>query len=315
MAGQMREEKRHGGVAVKVALGVVVALVVAAGAFAAMLWGSYRRIMPLASQIESDASSLEDAFESYDVDAATGLLSSIDTSIDGIASELSGGVWDIAAALPVLGDDVRGARTLVGVGQDVMDTTVMPLSDAVRGISSAGLSALGMGLRDALTGGATAGLSLSSADDIAGSLASVDGALETLRSSKTALDADAQTLSGLGTFHFDELNEAREQLLDVVEELDGVISQVTPVLEGYASAKSSVSEAADAAAQTANEVATAASEAVGKAADAAGQVLSDAAGAIQDASNKAKDFVDGAKELGSNVKDLADAVLDGIAGK
>ena len=312
MAEQVQQGRR-GGVAIKVVLGVVVALVVVVGVFAATLWGSYQRIVPLASQIESDASSLEDAFESYDVNAATKLLTSIDTSIDGIGSELDGGVWDVAAALPVLGEDVRGARTLVNVGQDVMGTTVMPLSDAVQGISSAGLSALGMGLGDALTGGAASELSLSGVDDIADALASVDGALETLRSSQTALDADAQTLSGLGNFHFDELNEAREQLLNVVEELDRAISQVTPVLEGYASAKSTVSDAADAATQAANDVASAASEVVGKAADAAGQAFSDAADAIQDASSKAKDFVDGAKEVGSNVKGLADAVLDGIA--
>ena len=314
MAEQVQKEKR-GGVAGKVALGVVVALVVVAGVFAVTLWGSYQRIAPLASQLESDASSLEDALESYDVNAATKLLTSIDTSIDGIGSELDGDVWDVAAALPVLGDDVRGARTLVGVAQDVMGTTVIPLSDAVQGISSAGLSALGIGLGDALTGGAAAGLSASSVDDIADSLASVDGALETLRGSQAALDADAQTLSGLGAFHFDELNEAHAQLLDVVEELDEAIGQVTPVLENYASAKSSVSEAADAATQAANEVATAASKAVSKAADAAGQALSDAAGAIQDASSKAKDFVEGAKEVGSNVKGLADTVLDGIANK
>ncbi len=314
MAEQVQKEKR-GGVAGKVVLGVVVALVVVVGVFVATLWGSYQRIVPLASQIESDASSLEDAFESYDVNAATKLLTSIDTSIDGIGSELDGGVWDVAAALPVLGEDVRGARTLVNVGQDVMGTTVMPLSDAVQGVSSAGLNALGAGLADALTGGAVSGLNLSSVDDIADSLASVDGALETLRSSQAALDADAQTLSGLGTFHFDELNEAREQLAGVVEELDEAIGQVTPVLEDYASAKSAVREAADTATQAANEVAAAASKAVSKAADVAGQALSDAAGAIQDASSKAKDFVDGVKEVGGNVKDLTDTVIDGIANK
>lgn len=313
MAEQEQKEKR-GGAAGKVVLGAVVALVVVAGVFAATLWGSYQRIAPLASQLESDASSLEGALESYDVNSATQLLTSIDASIDAIASELDGGAWDFAAALPVLGEDVRGARTLVGVAQDVMGTTVMPLSDAVQGVSSAGLRALGVGLTDALTGGAGEALGLSGVNDLADSLASVDGALETLRSSQAALDADAQTLSGLGAFHFDELNEAREQLAGVVEELDEAIGQVTPVLESYASAKSAVSEAADTATQAANEVATAASEAVSKAADAAGQALSDAADAIQDASSKAKDFVDGAKEVGSNVKGLADTVFDGIAG-
>ena len=315
MAGEPKKKRRVVGKIVLGLLAVIAAVVVAVCILAAMLWGSLQRIMPYASQIESDASQLESALDAYDMETVYARLTSINDAVGAVASELDGTEWAVASALPVVGEDVQGARTLVTVAQDVLSSTAVPLSDVARGVSAAGLRVLGAGLADALTGGAAGALSSTSVHDIADALASADGALEVLRSSEASLTSDVQTLSAMGEFHVDELNEVRNQLLSVVEGLRDAISQVTPALESYASAKSAVSDAADTASQVANGIVTAASETAAGAADVAGQMLSDAADAVQDASSKAKDFVDGAKEVGSNVKDFADAVLDGITSK
>ena len=302
----MAQEEKKAGVAGKVVLVIVLALIVAVGVFAGMAYSSYQRIMPFASQIEASASTIEECAQAYDVDGVTSELAQVDSALDGIAAELGGGVWDVAACMPVLGEDVRGARTLVAVGQDVMASTVMPVSDVAQTLPSGVLDSLGKGLVGAATG-VTGELVLSGASDVANALAGIDGMVETLRAAGSRLDADAQQLAALGDFHFAELNQARDELAGVVDDLRSVLDQISPALEGYASAKQVASDAADAAGQVAGQIADAAGQALGEAADAVNQ-------AFPEAAKKAQDFVDGAKEFGEGAKNFANGVRDAVLG-
>lgn len=302
----MAQEEKKAGVAGKVVLVIVLALIVAVGVFAGMAYSSYQRIMPLASQIEASAATIEERAQAYDVDGVTSELTQVNSALDGIAAELGGGVWDVAACVPVLGEDVRGARTLVAVGQDVMASIVMPVSDVAQTLPSGVLDSLGKGLVGAATG-VTGELVLSGASDVANALAGIDGMVETLRAAGSRLDADAQQLAALGDFHFAELNQARDELAGVVDDLRSVLDQISPALEGYASAKQVASDAADAAGQVAGQIADAAGQALGEAADAVNQ-------AFPEAAKKAQDFVDGAKEFGDGAKNFANGVRDAVLG-
>lgn len=302
----MAQEEKKAGAAGKVVLVIALALIVAVGVFAGMVYSSYQRIMPFASQIEASAATIEECAQAYDVDGVTSELAQVNSALDGIAAELDGGVWDVAACVPVLGQDVRGARTLVAVGQDVMASTVMPVSDVAQTLPSSVLDSLGKGLVGAATG-VTGELVLSGASDVANALAGIDGMVETLRAAGSRLDADAQQLAALGDFHFAELNQARDELAGVVDDLRSVLDQISPALEGYASAKQVASDAADAAGQVAGQIADAAGQALGEAADAVNQ-------AFPEAAKKAQDFVDGAKEFGEGAKNFANGVRDAVLG-
>lgn len=302
----MAQEEKTAGVAGKVVLVIVLALIVAVGVFAGMVYSSYQRIMPFASQIEASAATIEERAQAYDVDGVTSELTQVNSALGGIAAELDGGVWDVAACVPVLGEDVRGARTLVAVGQDVMASTVMPVSDVAQTLPSGVLDSLGRGLVGAATG-VTGELVLSGASDVANALAGIDGMVETLRAAGSRLDADAQQLAALGDFHFAELNQARDELAGVVDDLGSALDQISPALEGYASAKQVASDAADAAGQVAGQIADAAGQALGETADAVNQ-------AFPEAAKKAQDFVDGAKELGEGAKNFANGVRDAVLG-
>lgn len=302
----MAQEEKKAGVAGRVVLVIVLALIVALGVFAGMVYSSYQRIMPFASQIEASAATIEECAQAYDVDGVTSELAQVDSALDGIAAELDGGVWDVAACVPVLGEDVRGARTLVAVGQDVMASIVMPVSDAAQTLPSGVLDSLGKGLVSA-TMGVMGEFVLSGASDVANALAGIDGMVETLRAAGSRLDADAQQLAALGDFHFDELNQARDELAGVVDDLRSALDQISPALEGYASAKQVASDAADAAGQVAGQIADAAGQALGEAADAVNQ-------AFPEAAKKAQDFVDGAKEFGEGAKNFANGVRDAVLG-
>ena len=302
----MAQEEKKAGAVGKVVLVIVLALIVAVGVFAGMVYSSYQRIMPFASQIEASAATIEKCAQAYDVDGVTSELAQVDSALDGIAAELDGGVWDVTACVPVLGEDVHGARTLVAVGQDVMASIVMPVSDVAQTLPSGALNSLGKGLVSAATG-VTGEFVLSGASDVANALAGIDGMVETLRAAGPSLDADAQQLAALGDFHFDELNQARDALAGVVGDLRSALDQISPALEGYASAKQVVSDAADAAGQVAGQIADAAGQALGEAADAVNQ-------AFPEAAKKAQDFVDGAKEFGEGAKSFADGVRDAVLG-
>ena len=302
----MAQEEKKAGAAGKVVLVIVLALIVALGVFAGMVYSSYQRIMPFASQIEASAATIGECAQAYDVDGVTSELAQVDSALDGIAAELDGGVWDVAACVPVLGEDVRGARTLVAVGQDVMASIVMPVSDVAQTLPSGALNSLGKGLVGAATG-VTGEFVLSGASDVANALAGIDGMVETLRAAGPRLDADAQQLAALSDFHFDELNQARDELAGVVDDLRSVLDQISPALEGYASAKQVASDAVDAAGQVAGQIADAAGQALGEAADAVNQ-------AFPEAAKKAQDFVDGAKEFGEGAKSFADGVRDAVLG-
>lgn len=302
----MAQEEKKAGAAGKVVLVIVLALIVAVGVFAGMLYSSYQRIMPFASQIEASAATIEERAQAYDVDGVTSELAQVNSALDGIAAELDGGVWDVAACVPVLGEDVRGARTLVAVGQDVMASIVMPVSDAAQTLPSGVLDSLGKGLVSA-TMGVTGEFVLSGASDVANALAGIDGMVETLRAAGPSLDADAQQLASLSDFHFAELNQARDELAGVVDDLRSALDQISPALEGYASAKQVASDAVDAAGQVAGQIADAAGQALGEAADAVNQ-------AFPEAAKKAQDFVDGAKEFGEGAKNFADGVRDAVLG-
>lgn len=302
----MAQEEKKAGAAGKVVLVIVLALIVAMGVFAGMVYSSYQRIMPFASQIEASAATIEERAQAYDVDGVTSELAQVDSALDGIAAELDGGVWDVAACVPALGEDVRGARTLVAVGQDVMASIVMPVSDVAQTLPSGALNSLGKGLVGAATG-VTGEFVLSGASDVANALAGIDGMVETLRAAGPSLDADAQQLAALSDFHFAELNQARDELAGVVDDLGSALDQISPALEGYASAKQVAGDAVDAAGQVAGQIADAAGQALGEAADAVNQ-------AFPEAAKKAQDFVDGAKEFGEGAKSFADGVRDAVLG-
>ena len=187
-----------------------------------------------------------------------------------------------------------------------MASIVMPVSDAAQTLPSGALDSLGKGLVSA-TMGVTGEFVLSGASDVANALAGIDGMVETLRAAGPSLDADAQQLATLSDFHFDELNQARDELAGVVDDLGSALDQISPALEGYASAKQVASDAVDAAGQVAGQIADAAGQALGEAADAVNQ-------AFPEAAKKAQDFVNGAKEFGEGAKSFADGVRDAVLG-
>ncbi len=228
-----------------------------------LLWASYQRIAPVAEQVQQDSDAIDAAVEAGDMDTVLTSLASINTGIDSLQSELGRAEWNVAALFPVLGQDVSGARSLLAVGKDVMQGTVMPVHNAVSQTSALMRSTFDLTLLQALSsimGGSAA--SASGVEQLVAMLNSVDGALSALEVSHVDIDADVRTLDSLeGTLHFTKLIDARDRLAETLSYLADLLDQAQPVLDGYADAKQTAGEVADAAQQGIEQVGAAVSEA------------------------------------------------------
>ncbi len=251
----------------------------------ALLWSSYQRIAPVADQLQQDSDAVDVAVQEGDIESMLACLASIDSGIDSLQAELGRPEWDVACWVPVLGQDVRGARSLLAVGRDVMTGTVMPVHNAVWQTSALMRSAFDATLLQvfsSLMGGGAA--STSSVEQLVAMLGSVDGALTSLEASRIDIDADMQVIESLeGTLHFSELAQARDRLAETLSYLADLLDQAQPVLDGYAGAKEGAADIADAASGAASQVGAAVGDAiVGAAASMSGDGQADGSGA-QDA--------------------------------
>lgn len=257
--------EKRGGRALRLVLKCVLALaLVALCVEGTLLWSSYQRIAPVADQLQQDSDAVDAAVEAGDVGSMLTSLASIDSGIDSLQAELARPEWDVVTWVPVLGQDVRGARSLLAVGKDVMTSTVMPVHNAVWQTSALMRSTFDTTLLQVfstLMGGGAA--NTSAVEQLVAMLGSVDGALTSLESSHIDIDADKQVIDSLeGTLHFSELVEARDRLAETLTYLSDLLDQAQPVLDGYAGAKATASSAANAAGEAASQVGAAVGEAI-----------------------------------------------------
>lgn len=290
MAARAEKKKR---VWLRVLLNLVaVAIIVAACIEGTLLWASYQRISPIAGQIQQDADTVDAAVEDGDVSTLLTSLASIDSNVRSLQAELARPEWDVAAGVPVLGQDVTGARQIVDVAMDVMTGTVMPVHNAVWQTSELMRTTLDTTLLQVLAsllgGGQANG---SSVEQMVDMLGTVDGALTALDGSHTDIEADKQILDSLdGKLHFDALVQARDKLSSTVDDLEELLEQAQPLLDGYQGAKQTAGEVADATQQAASAVGDAISSVTG--AGEADEANSQEGSAAQDGQADAQDGTD-----------------------
>jgi hypothetical protein len=303
MAARAEKKKR---VWLRVLLNLVaVAIIVAACIEGTLLWASYQRISPIAEQIQQDADTVDAAVEDGDVSTLLTSLASIDSNVRSLQAELARPEWDVAAGVPVLGQDVTGARQIVDVAMDVMTGTVMPVHNAVWQTSELMRTTLDTTLLQVLAsllgGGQANG---SSVEQMVNMLGTVDGALTALDGSHTDIEADKQILDSLdGKLHFDALVKARDKLSSTVDDLEELLEQAQPLLDGYQGAKQTASEVADATQQAADAVGSAVGDAISSVTGAgeADEANSQEGSAVQDGQADAQDGTDSQDGSGSQV--------------
>lgn len=206
---ERRPRRRHTLLKVIIAL-----LVLAIAAYVFVMWRSVVRLSTLLASAEESYQSAMACVEDSDYDGAMARARDAAASVGSIRDELAGTQWDIAAAIPVVGDDVDIARQMAGIADTLMDDALIPVLDGWDNLSQSGI--VGEDGFDL----ARIGEAITQVHDLSSALITASAVVDECRA-----QADA-----LPTSHFEQLNEAAAELQGAIasadEQLDGMADTI-----------------------------------------------------------------------------------------
>ena len=140
-AGSMKPvKKKHTGL--KVFLVILLILVVAAavvGYNGYQLYQSAMRVADDGKAIMAQVNTLEPAIKSGDTETLRATLQDIEKRSANMKTEVNGDLWNFAAGLPRIGQDIKNAQALVGVLDDVSTNALAPIEQNAEVLQLSGL--------------------------------------------------------------------------------------------------------------------------------------------------------------------------------
>lgn len=171
-----------------VVLAVVAALLVV---YLALLGRSFLAIQDATADVTADYAELTTAAKKAKYSSAIKAARKLTKSMDKIQAQTQLWVWGIPARLPIVGDDVRMARTLAAVGKRSCDDALIPVCNRLEKVVP------------------TDGSSLGSAKDLSKLLKELDSAQDVTKDCERQVKAQ-------GDSHFSDLNSKRDELLSLL---------------------------------------------------------------------------------------------------
>lgn len=191
-------------------LGAVAALVIAGGVCGFTLYNDAKSIMAKAPAILSDARSIKDSLVAGDGDNLDALASSLSAEVHEIKNITDGPAWVVASFVPVIGQDVSSARTLVSELDNLCQNALLPACNDLAGVSLGSL-----------------------ASDGAVNISLIQQLIATMQQVSPVVRGSAETIEGLPVAHIGQLEEAygraRELMDSVISTLDA-FDQIAPYL-------------------------------------------------------------------------------------
>jgi hypothetical protein len=199
--------KRHTGRIVAIVVAVVLVLVlVPGGLFAYSAYG----VMNNGRAAMAEVSTFQAALTKGDASAAQQSAKAIQTKAAAIKSEVDGPLWTVAGFIPVVGQDIRNARTIGDAVDNLATNALVPLSEQAGTFSLHGVMSNGT-------------INVQALDQVATAVSTAAPALE---QSAAALDAMPQ-----GSIA--QVNQIADKATDTVDSLNslcGGLSKVAPYL-------------------------------------------------------------------------------------
>ncbi len=197
-----------------VAGGVCLAAVAAVGvATPAMADGLIDGLKEKASNVSSLLNQALSAFKELDFAKASELCADTSDAVGDFQAQLQGPLWDAAEMVPILGEDVKSARTLVGMLADLVDEALAPVSQTLAGIDLGSLMAVvGQG-------------------QIQVDVASIQAVSSAVKQALPALDESIATINGMGEMHISQLAQVVSMAKEKIAPLSGKLDEVTRLLD------------------------------------------------------------------------------------
>ena len=204
-----------------VAGGICLAAVAAAGAATpAMAADLVEGLKAKAGDVSDLLNETLAAFKELDFASAGELAAKTSAAVSDFQSQMQGPLWGAAEWVPVLGQDVKAARTLVDTLASLVDGALVPVSQA--------LSAVELDRLVVAEG----------SDRVRFDVAAIKAVADAVRQAAPVLDEAASTVGGMGETHIAQLTEvvdmAKEKIAPLAGELDeaGSLLEVFPRLLG-----------------------------------------------------------------------------------
>ena len=220
--GQHLSEKPHNHTRrAFVAGGICLAAVAVAGTVApAMAADIVEGLKAKAGDVSDLLNETLAAFRELDFAGASELASETSAAVSDLWSQMQGPLWGVAEWIPVLGEDVKTARTLVDTLGSLVDDALVPVSQT---LSTIELDKL---------------VVAEGSDRVRFDVAAIQAVADAVRQAVPVLDEAASTVDGLGETHIAQLTEvvdmAKEKIAPLAGELDeaGSLLEVFPRLLG-----------------------------------------------------------------------------------
>ena len=197
-----------------VAGGICLAAVAAAGvATPAMAADIVEGLKAKAGDVSDLLNETLAAFKGLDFAGAGELASKTSAAVSDLRSQMQGPLWGVAEWIPVLGQDVKTARTLVDTLAGLVDGALVPVSQA--------LSAVELDRLVVADG----------SDRIQFDVAAIQTLVDAVKQAAPVLDEAASTVGGMGETHIAQLTEAVDTAKEKIAPLAGELDEVGELLE------------------------------------------------------------------------------------
>lgn len=200
---------RHAGRIVAIAVAAVLAVVlVAGGAFAFALYNSAMTARDRINGVVDAASALTGNDLTASLANLSGSIDSIQTDASAAYDEVNSPLWDAAALLPVVGDDIASVQSAAGVLNDFAQTTLPELGEAANMIVTADFS------------DGAGGLNLEPIISIS----------DVLTTTNEQLKTQSQQLEAIPDSDIEQIQSALSKGKEKFAELSGVVNELTGVV-------------------------------------------------------------------------------------
>ena len=197
-----------------VAGGICLAAVAAAGAATpAMAADIVEGLKAKAGDVSDLLNKTLAAFKELDFASAGELASKTSAAVSDFQSQMQGPLWGVAEWVPVLGGDVKAARTLVDVLAGLVDGALVPVSQA--------LSAVELDRLVVAEG----------PDRVRFDVAAIQAVADAVRQAIPVLDEAASAVDGMGETHVAQLTEAVDMAKEKIAPLAGGLDEAGGLLE------------------------------------------------------------------------------------
>ena len=153
------------------------------------------------------------AFKELDFAGAGELAAKTSAAVSDFQSQIQGPLWGVAEWIPVLGGDVKAARTLVDTLAGLVDGALVPVSQA--------LSAVELDRLVVAEG----------SDRVRFDVAAIQAVADAVRQAAPVLDEAASAVDGMGETHVAQLTEAVDMAKEKIAPLAGELDEIGELLE------------------------------------------------------------------------------------